>query len=150
MRAVTWYDLFPDRLVLEVIRVKSFRSDVTLKRINTTLYWECETSEIPEGLQVPPLRFLLAYPQAFPAIPPNVEIVSPELDPTELGHEWHRWFSGDVCYVRPVRWQVSTTADEIIAKVGDWYFNYTAKKAGMISKMPDVGRAVIPPNSAMQ
>src|SRR6266850_2700172 len=125
MPAETWYDLFPDRLVLETIRVKAFRETLILRRVDTTLFWECWANDLPDGVQVPPLHFRVVYPAAFPAIPPEVEIVSPELDPTESGHEWHRWPWGDICYVRPSRWQASTTADEIIRKVADWYFNYT-------------------------
>lgn len=100
--------------------------------------------EIPEGVNAPPLHFLIIYPEAFPAIPPEVEVVSPKLDPSEWGHEWHRWQNGDVCFVRPSKWQSSTTADEIVKKVFDWYFNYLAKKEGLIDKMPDVGRAALP------
>jgi hypothetical protein len=39
---------------------------------------------------------------------------------------------------------MSSTAAEVIEKTADWYFNYTAQKAGLISKMPDIGRAEIP------
>jgi hypothetical protein len=144
MAAMTWYELFPHRLVLETIRVRSSDSSFLLKRLGGTLYWEGRALEIPEGAEAPPLHFLVVYPEAFPATPPGVEIISPELSSTEWGHEWHRWWNGNVCYVRPSRWQVSSSADEIIKKVGDWYFNYVAKKQGMITKMPDVGRAKLP------
>jgi len=144
MAPETWYELFPGRLVLETIRVKSFQEELVLEKSGDTLYWECEAKELPAGVEVPPLRFRVVYPEAFPAIPPQVEIISPEIDPTEWGHNWHRWPSGDICFVRPVRWQVSTTADEIIKKVEDWYFNFTAKKAGLVAEMPDIGRAEVP------
>jgi len=48
-----------------------------------------------------------------------------------------------VCYVKPSEWQLGTTADEIISKLEDWYFNYVAVKNGLIEEMPDVGRAVL-------
>jgi hypothetical protein len=144
MAAKNWYHLFPHRLVLETMRVKTCGLPFVLKRLDDILYWEGRTHTVPEGVDAPPLHFLVVYPEAFPAIPPNVEVVSPDLDPAEWGHEWHRWWDGNVCYVRPSRWQVSTTADEIIKKVEDWYFNYTAKKEGLIGKMPDVGKAELP------
>ena len=139
-----WYEMFPQRLVLEVIRVQSFDSSFRLRRWLGTLCWEGRVVEIPDGVEAPPLHFLIVYPDAFPAIAPEVEIVSPDLDPAEWGHDWHRWRNGDVCYVQPSKWQISTTADEIIKKVGDWYFNYVAKKQGLIEKMPDLGRAALP------
>lgn len=144
MAGTAWYELFPHRLVLEAIRVGSCGESFILKSINGTLYWEGRAVEIPEGVDAPLLHFLVVYPEAFPATPPAVEILSPELSPTEWGHEWHRWWNGDVCYVRPSKWQVSTTADEIIKKVSDWYFNYVAKKHGLIAQMPEVGRAELP------
>ena len=112
-----------------------------LKKVGATLYWECETAEMPREVNAAPLRYLIVYPEAFPAVPPNIEIVSPDLDPSEWGHEWHRWPSGNICYIRPSKWQVGTTADEIIRKIDDWYFNYTAKKGGLIAEMPEMGRA---------
>jgi hypothetical protein len=147
MLETTWYELLPHRLVLETFRVNSCDESFVLKRLDRTLYWEGRALDIPEGTDAPALHFLVVYPEAFPAIPPEVEIVSPDLSPDEWGHEWHRWMNGDVCYVRPSKWQVSTTAEEVIKKVSDWYFNYVAKKNGLIAKMPDYGRAELPPRT---
>ena len=44
----------------------------------------------------------------------------------------------------PKNWQIGTTADEIILKLEDWYFNYIALKNGLIEEMPEVGRAILP------
>jgi len=143
MDSLYWYQLSPGRLVLEWKRVKSLGRDFVLKRVLTSLYWECETFDVPGGVAAPPLKYLVLYPDAFPALPPHVEIQSPSISLEELGHDWHRWYNGNICYVRPSKWLVSTTADEVIMKIEDWYFNYTAKKAGLIDKMPDVGRAQV-------
>jgi hypothetical protein len=143
MAGRTWYDLFPERLLREVDRVHLYDPSLTLKRFGKMIYWDCMAFEVPIGIQVPPLHFRLVYTEAFPAQSPSVEIVSPELNAIEWGHEWHRWENGNVCYVRPVKWQISTTADEIASKVRDWYFNYTAKKNKLIEHMPDVGRVAL-------
>jgi hypothetical protein len=108
------------------------------------LFWDGEVAEATEGLAPEPLHIWIAYPDAYPAMRPDVVIVSPRLDPREVGHAWHRWGDGKICIVDPKHWQMSTTAAEVIEKVADWYFNYTAVKAGLISAMPDVGRAKIP------
>src|SRR5258706_9029514 len=147
MAEVAWYDLFPHRLVLERIRVEASEPSFVLKRLRGALYWEGRAIEIPEGTDAPPLHFLVEYPEAFPASLPWVEIISPELSPTEWGHEWHRWWNGNVCYVRPSKWQISTTADEIIRKVRDWYFNYVAKKNSLGVRMPVAARAPLPVRS---
>jgi hypothetical protein len=143
MAGRTWYELFPERLVLEVDRVHAYDKSLILKRFGTTLYWDCRSFEVPIGIHAPPLHFRIVYTEAFPAQCPSVLIVSPELSAFEWGHNWHRWEDGNVCYVRPVKWQVSTTADEIASKVRDWYFNYTAKKYKLIEHMPDLGRATL-------
>jgi hypothetical protein len=143
MAVLRWYELNPQRLVLESIRVNLSHPGFRLRRANGSLSWRGQTDDVPPGVLAPPLKYWVYYRDAFPAVPPAVWIVSPEIDPSEWGHKWHRWQSGDVCYVRPSRWQVSTTCDEIISKVSDWYFNYTAKKAGLIAEMPETGRACI-------
>ncbi len=45
---------------------------------------------------------------------------------------------------KPKNWQIGTTADEIISKLEDWYFNYIAVKNNLIEAMPEVGRATLP------
>jgi hypothetical protein len=89
--------------------------------------------------------FRVEYSEDFPATSPDAYIVKPDLPPGEVGHEWHRWpLKGNICFVRPKNWQIGTTADEIISKLGDWYFNYTAFKNGLIEAMPEVGRVALP------
>ena len=139
---MTWYDAFPSRLVLEVERVNQLQRHFILRRNGSFLYWCGVIDDIPNGVTADPLVVRIWYPEAFPAVGPSVYIVSPELGDSELGHDWHRWYDGRVCVVEPRYWQMSTVA-EVIEKTGDWYCNYTAKKAGLISCMPDVGRAEI-------
>jgi hypothetical protein len=143
MGSVTWYRACPARLVLEVRRVEQLNRGFRLRRLRDTLLWDGEVAEAAAGLAPEPLRILIAYPEAYPAARPYVMIVSPKLDAGEVGHAWHRWADGQVCFVEPKYWQMSTTAVEVIEKAADWYFNYTAVKAGLISAMPDVGRAKI-------
>jgi hypothetical protein len=144
MQSITWYEAVPHRLILETIRVSTLKPSFTLRRRKGILYWVGKSFEIPQGTSASPLHFAVLYPEGFPAVPPSVEIISPELNSAEWGHDWHRWRDGDICYVRPSKWQTSTTADEIILKVKDWYFNYVAKKSGLASTMPDVGRVSLP------
>lgn len=88
------------------------------------------------------MAFRVEYPEDFPATYPDAFIVSPELPSEEVGHAWHRWpRRGNICFVKPKNWQIGTTADEIISKLEDWYFNYIAVKNNLIAAMPDLGRA---------
>jgi hypothetical protein len=147
MQKLTWYGAFPARLVLEVCRVDKLNRGFKLCRRGSLLFWDGKLADAPDCVNPEPLHVHVMYPQAYPATRPYIFIVSPELDPAEVGHAWHRWADGDVCIVEPKYWQMSTTAAEVIEKVADWYFNYTARKAGLIGKMPDVGRAQIKTSS---
>jgi hypothetical protein len=94
------------------------------------------------------LVYRVEYPEDFPATYPAAYVVSPALPPEEVGHKWHRWpIGGAVCYVEPKDWQTGITADDVIAKLEDWYFNYVAVKSGLIATMPDLGRANLPQDS---
>lgn len=144
MGSITWYEACPARLVLEARRVEQLHRAFRLCRFGDMLVWDGKVAESAEGLTPEPLHIRIAYPDAYPAARPYLVIVSPDLDAREVGHAWHRWADGEICIVEPKHWQMSTTAAEVIEKAADWYFNYTAVKAGLISTMPDVGRAKIP------
>ncbi len=141
---MTWYELDKARLVLEYSRVKARFAAFQLKRrTDNQLFWEGALNvSLPCG-HAESIELQLIYPEAFPAKPPSVGIVRPLLDPAEVGHQWHRWREGNICFVHPRDWNIASTADEVIEKVGDWYFNYVAFKRGLISAMPLVGRALI-------
>jgi hypothetical protein len=98
-------------------------------------------ADLPIGVAHVPAEVMIWYPEAFPAVHPDVFILSPEIPAAEFGHSWHRWKDGKICFVQPSHWNLATTADEVIEKIADWYFNYAAKKAGLIDEMPAVGRA---------
>jgi hypothetical protein len=147
MRSITWYGAFPARLVLEVRRVERLNRRFKLRRFHDLLVWDGQIADAAEGIAPEPLHVRIAYPQAYPATRPYIMIVSPEIDAREVGHAWHRWADGEICIVEPKYWQMSTTAAEVIEKAADWYFNYTALKAGLIGSMPDAGRAKIPSSS---
>ena len=67
MASKRWYELFPQRLVLEVIRVKSINQSVMLRRWRgESLFWDIKAVEVPQGTEVPALHFLVLYPEAFP------------------------------------------------------------------------------------
>ena|SRR5438874_10728700 len=138
---MTWYEIDKARLVLEFLRVKSQYKTFRLKRNDKELFWEGELIISVGGCDADPLQIQVIYREAFPSIRPTVIVLNPPLDPSEVGHDWHRWADGSVCYIRPNEWEISTTADEVIAKTADWYFNYVAVKRALIPSMPEIGRA---------
>lgn len=142
-KASTWFEADRRRVVQEYRLVRAAYPGFALKLAEGLLVWEGETSDTPPGLEAPPLRFRVEYPTGFPVAPIRVLPVSPELPHTEWGHRWHRWEDGRICIVKPTRWNLSYTACDVIDKVVDWYFNYLAYKHGLITEMPDVGRAVL-------
>jgi hypothetical protein len=140
---MTWYELDHARLVLEHLRVLRRYPQFVLQRgKNSDLFWIGELSLVVGPITPDPMILRVEYPESFPAEFPKVHVTKPELSSEEVGHKWHRWpIGGTVCYVKPKEWQVGTTADEIIAKVEDWYFNYVAYKNDLIASMPELGRA---------
>ena len=143
---MTWYELDHSRLVLEYLRVSRAYPHCVLNRAsNSTLYWTGESKIEVGRIRPDTMAFRVEYPEDFPATYPDAYIVRPELPPEEVGHEWHRWpRRGNICFVKPKNWQIGTTADEIISKLEDWYFNYIAVKNNLIEAMPEVGRAILP------
>jgi hypothetical protein len=134
-----WYELDKARLLLEVERVSEAFPRFTLFKQEGRLVWDGKI-EVAIGQIMPePFHIRVIYESAFPVRPPSVEPITPQLDPSELGHRWHRWNDGHICIGRPRDWNIATTADEVITKAGDWYFNYMAVKAGFTEKMPDIG-----------
>lgn len=142
---MTWYELDRARLVLEFLQVSQKYPQFVLKRGELDkLYWIGELSLTVGDLIPDPLELRLEYPSSFPAEYPNVYVVKPELPAEEVGHDWHRWGGlGTICYVKPKEWHLGTSADQIISKSADWYFNYVAFKNGLTDKMPEIGRAVL-------
>jgi len=137
----SWFAADRNRLVHEYRLVHSAYPDLELKFVDGLLTWEGETAERPTSVAAPPLRFRVEYPTGFPVAAIKVFPISPALPPDEWGHEWHRWEDGRVCIVKPNLWDISYTAYDVIEKVANWYFNYLAYKHGLITKMPDTGRA---------
>src|SRR5690242_7077756 len=134
---MTWYEFDKQRLVDEYAAMQSCAPHYRLRRRrHTELLWEGEIRVEVAGVTPEPLIVRIVYPQSFPAWPPTVEIVSPILPPEEVGHNWHRWAAGNVCFIRPRDWDISTTAEQIANKVADWYFNYVAVKHGLVNRMP--------------
>jgi hypothetical protein len=142
---MTWYEADHARLVIEYLRVSARYPKFVLKRTDEgVLYWLGKI-ELTVGVIHPPvLQLRIEYPDSFPAIYPDAFVMEPSLSEDHLGHKWHRWPStGAICYVKPKIWQLGTTADEVISKCEDWYFNYIAATNGLIDEMPEVGRAVL-------
>lgn len=139
----SWYEADRARLVHESRLVRASYPDFELKLKDGRLVWQGSASDIPDGIEAPPLCFRVEYPTGYPVAAIRVMPLSPDLPPEEWGHEWHRWEDGRICIVKPEKWDISYTARDVIEKVTDWYFNYLAYKHGLIAQMPDAGRAVI-------
>lgn len=137
---MTWYEMDRARLVLENIRVRTAYPDFRLRKKGDELVWEGSKEVTVAERPVDSLTIRVVYPEAFPTKPPVVEVLNPQLDSKDVGHEWHRWVEGNVCYIRPRDWNIATTADQVIDKVADWYHNYMAVKLGLVDRMPDIGR----------
>jgi hypothetical protein len=142
---MTWYELDHARLVIERSKVSAGYPEFVLKRAgNGILYWLGKIELSVGTIRPPALQLRIEYPEGFPAIYPDAFVIEPTLPEDHVGHKWHRWpTTGTICYVKPKSWQLGTTADNVISKCEDWYFNYIAVTNGLIEEMPDVGRAVL-------
>jgi len=137
----TWFESDRNRVIREYELVRLGYPDFELKFVEGLLVWEGQTTESPRSVNAPPLRFRVEYPNGFPVAAIRVSPISPAIPAGEWGHEWHRWEDGRICIVKPILWDISYTARDVIEKVTDWYFNYLAYKNGLISEMPNAGRA---------
>jgi len=144
MAAVTWYEFDRLRLVSEYLQVRARYPEFRLKRDGSVLSWHGSVHAVPRGLEAPRLKIRIDYPEAYPAFSPRVALLESTIRPDEIGHAWHRYpGTGSICYVNPRNWLISTTCADVIAKVEDWYFNYLAKKGGLVVEMPEVGRITL-------
>ena len=148
MAGISWFEMDHLRVVLEYKEVMGAHGNFVLSIIDGCLAWEGEFEEIPAGIQAPPLRVRVVYPQGFPVAPIKVIPLSPGLPANFVGHTWHRWSDGSLCMGKPDQWDMGFTARDVMDKAADWYFNYQALVHGLIDKMPDVGRAQIPEGRA--
>jgi len=101
-----WYEVDKKRVVQECILVKTKYPTFTICKVKDNLSWEGLVNVIPEGLTEPPLKVQVICPEGYPASPPNVYPVSPEIPEGMWGHKWHRWHDGKLCYIKPINWQV--------------------------------------------
>jgi hypothetical protein len=138
-----WYEFSPDRLWTENESVKRGHSHFTLEIVAGRASWAGETSDVPKGTEAPPLKFRVVCSPGYPACRPWVQLISPDLGEELIGHEWHRFYDGEICVGRPSAWTPHHMIDEVITKVEDWYFNFVAKRAGLIATFPRTGRAQI-------
>lgn len=138
-----WFQAARARLVAEVEEVRANYPHLTLAYEKGHLTWTGELRAFPLGVEAEPLQVRLVYSSGFPVTEIKVFPLSPVLPAEMWGHGWHRYPSGALCLCDPEKWQPSYTAHEVIEKAADWYFNWLALQAGLIQKMPDVGRAVL-------
>lgn len=141
---MNWYELDKERLVLEYVSMQRKYPKFILCKYEDKLAWEGEVNLIPDSIETVPLKVRLIYPDGYPIQLPEVYPIDPVIPEELLGHKWHRWYDGKLCFGRPELWNVRYTAVDVIVKIEIWYFNYLAFKYGLIDKMPDEGIANIP------
>lgn len=138
-----WYEIDKKRVVMEYIQVKIKYPMFQLYIREKKLIWEGEVNLIPQSIKSPPLKVRIVYPEGYPAVAPYVEPIEPHIPEAFCGHEWHRWYDGEICYLKPIYWIINYEVVDVISKVEIWYYNYLAYKNNLIDKMPDVGIADI-------
>ena len=94
--------------------------------------------ELLDGRQ---LELTILYPEAFPAVPPALFPVDPEvpLDRRTL-HQWHVNGNGSLCLMQAADdWQLTDTAADLLRKAAGWFIEYLLVEAGEIDAMTLAG-----------
>lgn len=95
----------------------------------------------PSGLEA-----VIAYPAAYPMIPPFVF----PLDPQPLFEEWtlRKWHvlgDGSLCLFQSFAgWDPAASINEIVLKAAGWRIEYALVKAGVLDVMSERGMATDP------
>jgi hypothetical protein len=87
------------------------------------------------------LELRVVYPEAFPAVPPALFPVDPDvpLDRRTL-NRWHVNGNGSLCLMQAADdWQLTNTAADLVRKASGWFIEYLLLDAGEIERMTERG-----------
>lgn len=87
------------------------------------------------------LELNVVYPEAFPAAPPALIPIRPDV-PMERRtfHTWHVNGDGSLCMMQAAgSWRLENTAAELVRKASGWYIEYLLVEAGAIDSMTEAG-----------
>ena len=87
------------------------------------------------------LELVVIYPEAFPAAPPALYPVDPEV-PIErrIFHKWHVNGDGSLCLMQAADdWQLTDTAASLVRKASGWFLEYLLVEAGDLAAMTLAG-----------
>jgi hypothetical protein len=86
----------------------------------------------------------VVYPEAFPAVPADLEPMDPEV-PVERRTltQWHVNGDGTLCLMQAADdWDPENTAADLVRKASGWFVEYLLADAGVIERMTEQGLAV--------
>jgi hypothetical protein len=89
------------------------------------------------------LRLQVLYPEAFPAVPPQLLPLDPEV-PIERRTltQWHVNGDGTLClFQSAIDWDLHETAAMLVRKAANWFIEYQLADAGRIEHMTVWGLA---------
>lgn len=155
---IPWTDAEPVRLARDLAEVSAFAPGLAYQpprassgREHSQGGWVGELPLWPFARSTPPdlqnllngqgLRVAIAYPSAYPMVPPVIYPVDPE--PTfeeQTQTEWHVAPGGSLCLLQSDgAWQPDASLTELLAKACGWHVEYALMKAGVIERMSTNG-----------
>lgn len=108
--------------------------------VGTAPDWAADRPQPPgvkELLDGRRLRLEVVYPEAFPAVPPELFPIAPEvpLDRRTLSR-WHVNGDGSLCLMQAAEdWQLTDTAADLVRKASGWFIEYLLLETNAIEKM---------------
>lgn len=88
-------------------------------------------------------RVGVAYPEAFPMVPPKIWPIDPSPDPRyRTQHKWHVNPDGSLCLMQAASdWTCTETASDLVVKAAGWFLEYLLMEAGIVDQMTNTGIA---------
>lgn len=140
---ISWVDAEPRRLEIERAAMPSVASGLTW----TGAGWAGTAPLWPFTRPAPPkltayvggrqLTMEIAYPEAFPMVPPRFVPIDPEPDiRVRSMHAWHVNGDGSLCLFQSAHaWDPACTAADLIPKASGWFLEYLLLEDGRIEQM---------------
>ena len=116
-----WYEVDKKRVIVEAQKIRNKYPEFKIKMHDNLLSWEGSIALNVGGTKCLPIKVKIVCEDSYPIIAPSVFPVDNALPDELVGHKWHRYTAGQICYVKPSLWDPHYYIIDIIEKLQIWY-----------------------------
>jgi hypothetical protein len=152
----SWLEAEPERLVYERHEMERLAPEMAWIDLDGAGGWAGYAPGWPFEREAPAglvaflggrrLKLLVAYSQAYPAVPPALFPLDPE-PPLErrLLHRWHLNGDGSICVLQSLdHWSGREATAELVIKASGWFIEYLLVDRELCDAMSENGIAADP------